>query len=105
MVSDWEKELGKLREEIKEVNEKLHTLREDEWKAKETLGQLRRSMLENKRTLRKSNIPGLSVHVLEQIELGEKKLSEATTQLELVPLEMGKVAALVDEALDIVQKK
>lgn len=104
MVDDWQEEMTRLSAAVARDKESLFALREDEWNAQETLRSLREVMLETKRMVQKSNIPGLPERSLQQLEHAEKKLWEATDQLEQVPLELGRINVLVKEAVASVKE-
>jgi septation ring formation regulator len=61
-------------------------------------------MVEMNRVLRKSNIPGLPNRALEQLQTADEKIVNASNQLQEVPLELGCVNKLVEEASSIVEK-
>ncbi|TWI56951.1 septation ring formation regulator EzrA [Halalkalibacter nanhaiisediminis] len=104
MVDEWQVEMEKLSTSVERDKESLFALREDEWRAKETLRTLRDTMLETKRMVQKSNIPGLPQKSLMQLDQAEQKLMEASVQLEQVPLELGRVNVLVQEAVGLVNE-
>ncbi|MCM2675295.1 septation ring formation regulator EzrA [Alkalicoccobacillus plakortidis] len=103
MVNEWEERLQELSETIKQGSGKLYELREEELKAKETISRLRAIMLEGKRVIRKSNIPGLPARALEQLEEGDKMVQEAVELLNQVPLEMKQVTEKVEQAISIIE--
>ncbi|WP_100405124.1 septation ring formation regulator EzrA [Bacillus solitudinis] len=103
MVTEWNDEVNHLATEIEQGKLKLQALREDELQAKETIVQLRRAMLDSKRSLQQSNIPGLPDRMIEQLRTGDRKIIEAAELLDLVPLEMGRVNILVAETLTIIR--
>ncbi|WP_413379056.1 septation ring formation regulator EzrA [Alkalihalobacillus sp. 1P02AB] len=102
MMEKWVEAIDQIKEEMNKAKENLDTLREDEWKAKETITELRQILIDNKRMIRKSNIPGLPLIVLEKLKQGEEILTKTTKQLEQVPLEMGRVNALIKDAVEII---
>ncbi|WP_034744804.1 septation ring formation regulator EzrA [Halalkalibacter wakoensis] len=104
MVDLWQNDMNKLAGEIESEKETLFALREDELKAKETIQSLKQIILETHRTIKKSNIPGLPEHALLQLESAEEALMRATEQLSEIPLELGRVTVLVQEAESIVKK-
>ncbi|WP_059103789.1 septation ring formation regulator EzrA [Shouchella shacheensis] len=104
MVEEWHTEIKKVQAEIEAGIDKLHDLRKEELKAKETIERLRAIMLESKRTLQKSNIPGVPVSSIEALNEGEEHIRQATTQLDQVPLEMEKVRELVEKAIKSVEE-
>lgn len=87
-----------LEEAIEQWSEKLLTLRKEEMLANDTLKELKSKLLEGKRLVQKSNIPGLPLSVVEDMERGEKKLLAAFEKLSEVPLAMNDVIAKVEEA-------
>ncbi|MBU8905201.1 septation ring formation regulator EzrA [Desertibacillus haloalkaliphilus] len=99
MVATFKETLEQVQEEISNSKQMLATLRQDELRARDTLRELRRKMLDGKRLVQKSNIPGLPSGVIDEIESGERKLIEAAEKLEEVPLQMTEVNQKIDEAL------
>ncbi|MCM3759635.1 septation ring formation regulator EzrA [Alkalihalobacillus oceani] len=104
MVEEWKLEITKLSQAIAEDKQALFALREDEWRAKETLRSLQETLLDTKRTIKKSNIPGLPEEALKTLQKAEQKLDEASEQLHQVPLELGRVTVLVEEAVKAVEE-
>ncbi|KMK77837.1 septation ring formation regulator EzrA [Alkalihalobacillus pseudalcaliphilus] len=102
MLEKWKALITQVGEEMDKAKEKLDMLREDEWKAKETVTELRQILIDNKRLIRKSNIPGLPLHILEKLKQGEEMVHKTTEQLEQVPLEMGRVNALIKDAVAMI---
>lgn len=88
--------LGEKRTQYKEV---LKTLREDELKAKETLVSLRKRLVDAKRMVQKSNLPGIPYHHLKNLESAEEKIAEVDEKLNEKPLEMAVVNQILNEAL------
>ncbi|WP_017726565.1 septation ring formation regulator EzrA [Halalkalibacterium ligniniphilum] len=104
MLNEWEEGLQKIQEQIIKAQESLTSLRHDELKAKEALKDLKQTLLNGKRELQKSNIPGVPQKLLFKLEEGEEKLLAAANKLEEIPLEMGQVTALVNEAHKAVEE-
>jgi septation ring formation regulator len=104
MVDEWQSEMKELDTRVEMEKATLFALREDERKAKETLHSLQNTMVEMNRVLRKSNIPGLPNRALEQLQTADEKIVNASNQLQEVPLELGCVNKLVEEASSIVEK-
>ncbi|GAF64300.1 septation ring formation regulator EzrA [Bacillus sp. TS-2] len=103
MLEQWGSSIVEVKTNMEEAKARLDTLREDEWKAKETIVQLKQVLVNSKRMIRKSNIPGLPVHVMEKLKQGEEIIKKTTAQLEQVPLEMGRVNALINDAVKMVK--
>ncbi|TES53230.1 septation ring formation regulator EzrA [Halalkalibacterium halodurans] len=104
MLEEWREGLTACQNKIEQAQESLNSLRKDELKAKEELKQLKEKLLEDKRLVQKSNIPGLPETLLHRLEDGEQKLAQAIAKLSDVPLEMGRVTALVDEAQALIHE-
>lgn len=98
MAEKWLAQMESLSTGIKDSIERLQRLRKDELKAQEKVAQLREILLETKRTLYKSNLPGVPVTHLESLDRAEEKLIEAKEALNQLPLEMNQVEGFVSEA-------
>ncbi|MFV8827592.1 septation ring formation regulator EzrA [Alkalihalobacterium sp. APHAB7] len=98
MVEDFNSEYEKLEEALETSRGALDTLRKDELKAKETLKELKYKLLEGKRIVQKSNIPGLPSYINSEMEDGEEKLLAAIQKLEEIPLDMAGVIHIVEQA-------
>ncbi|HET7626850.1 MAG TPA: septation ring formation regulator EzrA [Bacillales bacterium] len=92
--------LDQLEEKRKLYREMLDALREDELKAKKKLLEMKRSLLEAKRLVQKSNLPGLPSYQLTHFELAEEKMAEVDEKLNKKPLEMNVVNRVLEEALE-----
>jgi septation ring formation regulator len=103
MLSDKLKSLKErlvaLEEKRTQYKEVLKTLREDELKAKETLVSLRKRLVDAKRMVQKSNLPGIPYHHLKNLESAEEKIAEVDEKLNEKPLEMVVVNQILNEAL------
>lgn len=95
---------GQLEQAIEQWNEKLATLRKEELTARETLKELKGKLLQEKRRIQKSNIPGIPQAVIDEMESGEHILAEAFDKLMEVPLEMNAVIAKMEEATERIEK-
>ncbi|MEC2071759.1 septation ring formation regulator EzrA [Alkalihalophilus marmarensis] len=104
MVEEWMEKIKQIQLDIDKGKQALNDLRQDELDAKETLIELRQKLLESKRLLQKSNIPGLPKEAVDHLDESETKVITAARQLEQVPLEMGRVNVLVEEALSCVEE-
>ncbi len=98
MAEKWLEQMESLSNGIKESIERLQRLRKEEIKAQEKVNQLREVLLETKRIVYKSNLPGVPVSHLESLDQAEGKLTEAKEALSQLPLEMNQVEDLVSEA-------
>lgn len=84
--------------------ETLAALRKDELKAKEALHSLRRQLIDAKRIVQKSNLPGIPHTHLTSLASAEEKIEEVEDKLRKKPLEMAVVNRLLNEALQEVQE-
>ncbi|GAF15226.1 LOW QUALITY PROTEIN: septation ring formation regulator EzrA [Bacillus sp. JCM 19045] len=104
MAEKWLEQMESLSNGIKESIERLQRLRKEEIKAQEKVNQLREVLLETKRIVYKSNLPGVPVSHLESLDQAEGKLIEAKEALSQLPLEMNQVEELVSEAGTEIEK-
>jgi septation ring formation regulator len=104
MAEKWSNEMDTFKANIDNSIERLRRLRKDELKAQETVSRLRSVMYETKRTLKKSNLPGVPVKQLEALDFAETKVKQASDALNEIPLEMERVEQLVHEAIEQVEK-
>lgn len=78
--------------------EMLKALRKDELQARDQLIEMKRLMLEVKRLVQISNLPGMPVSSLEQIQKAQESMQNVYLELEKKPLKMGKVSILLEKA-------
>jgi len=78
--------------------EMLKALRKDELQARDQLIDMKRLMLEVKRLVQISNLPGMPVSSLEQIQKAQESMQIVYLELEKKPLKMGKVSILLEKA-------
>ncbi|OLO40231.1 septation ring formation regulator EzrA [Alkalihalophilus pseudofirmus] len=98
MVESFNNEYEQLEIALETARNTLDALRKDELKAKETLKELKHRLLEGKRVVQKSNIPGLPSYINDELEIGEKKLFAAIEKLAEIPLDLSGVINIVEEA-------
>ncbi|WP_216828956.1 septation ring formation regulator EzrA [Alkalihalobacterium elongatum] len=98
MVEIFNSEYEQLEEALEASRIALDTLRKDELKAKETLKELKFKLLEGKRMVQKSNIPGLPSYINSELEEGEEKLLAAIEKLQEIPLDLNGVIHIVEQA-------
>jgi len=102
-VSAMREQLDHLHDDVDSLKEKLTALRKDEMVAKDTLGQLKRQLIEIRRKLQKSNLPGIPTEFMTILEDGEDILLEISGKLDERPLEMHAIKLLMQEANEKVQ--
>lgn len=97
-------------DDVKEQIESLHllhegfktllsTLRKDEITAKDQVGKMRKKILDAKRLISKSNLPGLPASYMDQLEEAEDSLVVVIEKLKEKPLEIPQVNRLLQEAM------
>ncbi len=100
-------ELNRQLEETKAQHENyrqmLYTLRKDELKAREQVNDLKRVMQDIKRSIQKSNIPGLPVRFLEKVQAAQDSLDKIVLKLEEVPLNMSAVQQDLEDAVRVIE--
>lgn len=87
-----------------EWQEMLQALRKDELNARSKLDELKRMMIDIKRAIRKSNIPGLPAHFLDQIQTAQESLEKAGRALDEIPLNMENVQVYLNDAVNMIEK-
>ncbi|GGE77257.1 septation ring formation regulator EzrA [Priestia taiwanensis] len=97
-LKDIRKQLDAAREAHKEYEELLQVLRKDEKQAREQLAEMKHYMMEARRMLHHSNLPGLPKSHLFEFEQASKKVQAVYDQLEVKPLHMAEVNELLEEA-------
>ncbi|SFE67739.1 septation ring formation regulator EzrA [Alteribacillus iranensis] len=103
-LEELEKAVKSLQKDMQQSKEKLYMLRKDELKAMETLKKQRRQLLQDKLSLQKSFLPKVPSSLLNELDAAEERLEAAKEAIEEVPVEMGKVSALSEEAEQYVTK-
>lgn len=100
-------ELNRQLEETKAQHENyrqmLYTLRKDELKAREQVNDLKRVMQDIKRSIQKSNIPGLPVQFMEKVQAAQDSLDKIVLKLEEVPLNMSAVQQDLEDAVRVIE--
>ncbi|MGG2064040.1 septation ring formation regulator EzrA [Bacillus sp. S14(2024)] len=85
-----------------EYKDMLQTMRKDEFEAREALREMRHTIMESKRMMQKSNLPGLPDNIMVDLQNGQQAMQNVYEQLELKPLNMGVVTSTLEEAAAIV---
>ncbi|WZX99511.1 septation ring formation regulator EzrA [Bacillus sp. FSL W7-1360] len=99
----WRQQMQSLSDKVAQGLERLRCLRKEELQAKEVVTRLRTVMLETKRKLHKSNIPGVPVILIEALDEAEQKVNTAKEALTHTPLEMDKIEQWLNEAIALVE--
>ncbi|EIT85472.1 septation ring formation regulator EzrA [Fictibacillus macauensis ZFHKF-1] len=108
VIREMMEEMGVQVEDMKKSNtnykEKLVSMRKDELQTIEKLKGLRKQLLEARRMVQKSNLPGLPEHYLTTIERAEAAIIDVSKRLDEKPLEMSKVLASLEGAVAVVDE-
>jgi septation ring formation regulator len=104
MMEEMQKQMEELQRSQKVYEEMLHNLRKDELETKKSLKELRRKLLEARRMVQKSNLPGLPEHYLITIGKAEEYIIEVSKKLDEKPLEMSDVSYVLNKAHDAVNE-
>ncbi|GGH86664.1 septation ring formation regulator [Pullulanibacillus pueri] len=97
-ITAMREQLDHLHDDVDAFKVKLNTLRKDEMVAKDLLRDLKQQLIESRRKLQRSNLPGVPTEYLTLLEEGEDVLSEISSKLDEKPLEMQTVKQLLPEA-------
>jgi len=97
-VEDMRGHLKELHANAKTYREKLDTLRKDEWKAKEILQGLKQKLIESRRRVQKSNLPGLPQSYITILDDANECLTDVKEALDQKPLDMEAIQRVLDEA-------
>ncbi|CAG9623356.1 septation ring formation regulator EzrA [Sutcliffiella rhizosphaerae] len=103
-LEDICEQINSLQEIHQQYMDSLITLRKDEMAAREQVSALRKMLFEVKRSIEKSNIPGLPKSVYQELALSNDHLKAVTEKLEEKPLNISNVNAILGEAVESVEK-
>lgn len=103
-LEDICEQINSLQEIHQQYTESLMALRKDEMAAREQLNSLRKMLFEVKRSIEKSNIPGLPKSVYQELSLANDQLKAVTGKLEEKPLNIVEVNTVLFEAVTSVEK-
>ncbi|WNB93135.1 septation ring formation regulator EzrA [Bacillus sp. NEB1478] len=104
MMDEMQKQMEELERSQKVYEEMLHNLRKDELDTKQSLKALRKKLLEARRMVQKSNLPGLPEHYLITIGKAEEYIIEVSKKLDEKPLEMSDVSYVLNKAHEAVDE-
>lgn len=83
-----------------EFSEKIKTLRKDEMDARDQIQKLKRQLFETKRTIQKSNLPGVPGSFTGALQQAGEQLKSVYQKLDEKPLNMSNVQMLLAQAAD-----
>ncbi|MBU9714665.1 septation ring formation regulator EzrA [Evansella tamaricis] len=104
MLQDFELTIGEIESQIEESRESLNHLRRNERTADEAIRELKERLLYAQRKLKRSNLPGIPHHLLDQSDRAQQSLRKASEKLNELPISMEDVIQRVDEATGYVNE-
>lgn len=103
-LEDVSKQLKQLQQSQDSYSDMLQALRKDELTAKEQIEELKSQLIEAKRLIQKSNLPGVPEYYKIQLEKTMHLLKDATLKLQEKPLNIQAVQTLLSEAVEAVKE-
>jgi septation ring formation regulator len=97
-LEDIKSQIDALKQSHQEFVAMLHTLRKDELYVKEKLVDMRRMLLESKRLVQKSNLPGLPEGYLFEIKECNNQVLMVAEKLQEKPLHIPALTSLLEQA-------
>ncbi|WP_347549271.1 septation ring formation regulator EzrA [Pseudalkalibacillus hwajinpoensis] len=97
-VLTLKEELASIDHDMQIQKENLHMLRKDELKALETIKDLKRKLIESRRMMKVSNLPGIPETYLDGYELAEDIIVELNDRLSDVPLDIYQINEVLSDA-------
>ncbi|MGM0838132.1 MAG: septation ring formation regulator EzrA [Bacillota bacterium] len=103
-LEDICEQINSLQDIHQQYTEILQALRKDEMAARDQLATLRKMLLEVKREIEKSNMPGLPETVYQELTTASEQLKAVKEKLEEKPLNIIEVNAILHQAVTSVEK-
>ena len=103
-LEDICEQINSLEEIHQQYMEILQALRKDEMSAREQLASLRKMLMEVKREIEKSNMPGLPETIYQDLTTASEQLKTVKEKLEEKPLNIIEVNAILRQAVTSVEK-
>ncbi|WP_417899314.1 septation ring formation regulator EzrA [Bacillus haimaensis] len=103
-LEDICEQINSLQEIHQQYTEILQALRKDEMAARDQLATLRKMLLEVKREIEKSNMPGLPETIYQELTTASEQLKAVKEKLEEKPLNIIEVNAILHQAVTSVEK-
>lgn len=103
-LEDIREQINSLQEIHQQYTEILQALRKDEMAARDQLATLRKMLLEVKREIEKSNMPGLPETVYQELTTASEQLKAVKEKLDEKPLNIIEVNAILHQAVTSVEK-
>lgn len=102
-IESWLNQWEELHKQHQEFQERLKSLRRDEISSRDKLAGMKKELLQVKRKLQKSNIPGIPEYILDAIDHAGHAIEDANHRLEKQPLDMAEVQHSLNKAEKNVQ--
>lgn len=96
------RQMDELQELHSQYKDMMQTLRKEEFEARESLQRMRKMIMETKRVIQKSNLPGLPEETLESLKSAQQAVQQVYEELEQKPLNMGTVNRILGDAETLV---
>ncbi|MGA9289245.1 MAG: septation ring formation regulator EzrA, partial [Anaerobacillus sp.] len=97
-VLSLKEDLASIDHDMQIQKENLHMLRKDEMKALETIKELKRALIESRRMMKLSNLPGIPESYIDGYELAEDIIIELNDRLSDVPLDIYQINEVLADA-------
>ncbi len=97
-VLSLKEDLASIDHDMQIQKENLHMLRKDELKALETIKELKRQLIESRRMMKLSNLPGIPESYIDGYELAEDIIIELNDRLSDVPLDIYQINEVLADA-------
>ncbi|WP_028400788.1 septation ring formation regulator EzrA [Ectobacillus panaciterrae] len=101
-LEDIRRQIEAVEQLHEEYIDMLQALRKEEFQSRETLKEMRKTMIETKRIIQKSNLPGLPEDIIKGLGQAQISMQKVYEQLEYKPLNMGAVNAALEEGYTLV---
>jgi septation ring formation regulator len=102
-LEDIQLQIEAIKQSHQEFTDMLQTLRKDELYVKEKLNEMRKMLLESKRFIQKSNLPGLPESYLFEIKDCNQQVLMVAEKLEEKPLHIPDLTNILEHALENVK--
>ncbi|KGX93343.1 selenide, water dikinase [Pontibacillus halophilus JSM 076056 = DSM 19796] len=103
-MEEWETQFDKLVRQHNDYKEFLHTLRKDEWEAKEKIDEMKQDLVLIHRKLKKSNIPGVPIYLQEVLQHASNSLEQVATSLDSEPFNLSEMQEELNQAVQSVDR-
>ncbi len=102
-LEEFNRQLEETRKQHEEFRQMLYTLRKDELEARDKIVELKRAMMDIRRSIQKSNVPGLPIRILDKMEVAQQSLVNVNHKISDVPLNMSAVHEQLNDAVSVIE--